>query len=77
VNSGPLLEFYRTLMMGMRLCFNRLTSRSITSTGSSTKQSLSSMCTSSNEIPMARQTNTSLDWTRETCCELCLTVQEV
>nr|GEW21427.1 putative reverse transcriptase domain-containing protein [Tanacetum cinerariifolium] len=50
VNSRPLLEFHRTLMMGMRLCFNRLTSRSITFTGYSTKQSLSSMCTSSNEI---------------------------
>nr|GEU41344.1 UBN2 domain-containing protein [Tanacetum cinerariifolium] len=32
VNSGPLLEFHRTLMIGMRLFFNRLTSRSITST---------------------------------------------
>nr|GEY17449.1 putative reverse transcriptase domain-containing protein [Tanacetum cinerariifolium] len=50
VNSGPLLEFHQTLMMGMRLCFNHLTSRSINSTGSSTKRTLSSMCTSSNEI---------------------------
>nr|GEV54784.1 hypothetical protein [Tanacetum cinerariifolium] len=50
VNSGPLLEFHQTLMMGMRLCFNRLTSRSIISIGSSTKRSFSSMCTSSIEI---------------------------
>nr|GEU48156.1 hypothetical protein [Tanacetum cinerariifolium] len=46
-HNGPLLEFHRTLMMGIRLCFNRLTSRSMISTGSSTKQSLSSMCISS------------------------------
>nr|GEU74381.1 hypothetical protein [Tanacetum cinerariifolium] len=50
VNSGPLLEFHQTLMMRMQLCFNRFSSRSITSTGSSMKRSLSSMCTSSNEI---------------------------
>ncbi|GJZ27441.1 hypothetical protein Tco_0571694 [Tanacetum coccineum] len=34
VNSGPLLEFQRTLTIGIRLCFRRLTSRSIISTGS-------------------------------------------
>ncbi|GJT93279.1 hypothetical protein Tco_1082124 [Tanacetum coccineum] len=37
VNSRPLLEFHRTLMIGMRLFFNRLTSRSIISTCSSMK----------------------------------------
>ncbi|GJU96587.1 hypothetical protein Tco_1321343 [Tanacetum coccineum] len=31
--QGPLLEFYRTLTIGIRLCFNRLTSRSMISTG--------------------------------------------
>ncbi|GJT65987.1 hypothetical protein Tco_1017467 [Tanacetum coccineum] len=48
LSAGPFLEFHRTLMMGIRLCFNRLTSRSIISTSSSTKRSLSSMCISSN-----------------------------
>ncbi|GKE40323.1 hypothetical protein Tco_1463728, partial [Tanacetum coccineum] len=42
VNSGPLLEFHRTLTNGIRLRFNRLTSRPTISTGSSTKWSLSS-----------------------------------
>ncbi|GJY08429.1 retrovirus-related pol polyprotein from transposon TNT 1-94 [Tanacetum coccineum] len=46
--QGPLLEFHSTLMMGIRLCLNFLTSRSKISTGSSTKWSLSSMCISSN-----------------------------
>ncbi|GKE33887.1 hypothetical protein Tco_1453209, partial [Tanacetum coccineum] len=41
VNSGPLLEFQRTLTIGIRLCFRRLTSRSIISTGSSMKFNLS------------------------------------
>nr|GEZ89418.1 putative reverse transcriptase domain-containing protein [Tanacetum cinerariifolium] len=44
---------------GIRLCLNRLISRSIISTGSSTKQSLSSICNSSTELPMARRIDTS------------------
>nr|GEU76962.1 hypothetical protein [Tanacetum cinerariifolium] len=50
VNSGPRLEFYLTLMMGMRLLFSCLISRSMISTGSSTKWSLSSIRSSSNGI---------------------------
>ncbi|GKA93470.1 zf-CCHC domain-containing protein [Tanacetum coccineum] len=48
VNSGPLLEFHRTLTNGIRLRFNRLTSRPTISTGSSTKWSLSSKLSPSN-----------------------------
>nr|GEV25696.1 reverse transcriptase domain-containing protein [Tanacetum cinerariifolium] len=45
VNSGPLLEFHHTLTIGMRLCFNRLISRSMISTSSSVKCSwLDSSC---------------------------------
>ncbi|GJX86970.1 hypothetical protein Tco_0337744, partial [Tanacetum coccineum] len=35
VSSGPLLEFQRTLTMGIRICFRRLTSRSMILTGTS------------------------------------------
>ena len=37
VNSGPRLAFHRTFTIGMRLCLSLLTSRSMISTGSSTK----------------------------------------
>nr|GFB38376.1 ribonuclease H-like domain-containing protein [Tanacetum cinerariifolium] len=50
VNSGPLLEFQRTLTLEIRPFFRRLTSRSMISTGSLTKCSLSSTWISSSGI---------------------------
>ncbi|MFS7945914.1 hypothetical protein Hanom_Chr06g00529741 [Helianthus anomalus] len=43
VNSGPRLEFQRTLTIGIRLCLRTLTSRSMISIGSSTNCNLSSI----------------------------------
>ncbi|MFS7936932.1 hypothetical protein Hanom_Chr05g00421551 [Helianthus anomalus] len=46
VNSGPRLEFQRTLTIGIRLCLRTLASRSIISMGSSTNCNLSSIFSS-------------------------------
>ncbi|MFS7974495.1 hypothetical protein Hanom_Chr09g00869461 [Helianthus anomalus] len=48
VNSGPRLEFQRTLTIGIRLCLRTLTTRSIISIGSSTNYNLSSIFSSWN-----------------------------
>ncbi|GJZ59485.1 ribonuclease H-like domain-containing protein [Tanacetum coccineum] len=55
------LEFQRTFTIGMRLCFKRLTSRSIISIGSSMKLSFSSMWISSNGIASGSSETNSLD----------------
>ncbi|KAL4571476.1 hypothetical protein LXL04_018236 [Taraxacum kok-saghyz] len=47
VNSGPRLAFYRTFTIGIRLCLSLLTSRSMISTGSSTKWRVGFTCISS------------------------------
>ncbi|KAL4584825.1 hypothetical protein LXL04_009435 [Taraxacum kok-saghyz] len=47
VNSGPRLAFHRTFTIGIRLCLSLLTSRSMISTGSSTKRRFGFTCISS------------------------------
>nr|GEV14722.1 retrovirus-related Pol polyprotein from transposon TNT 1-94 [Tanacetum cinerariifolium] len=77
VDSGPRLEFHLTLMMGMRLLFNCLISRSMISTGSSKSRAYHQYEAHPMESQVIHQANISLDLTRETCYELCLIVVSI